>query len=231
MLERSSFFIGRFQPLHDGHKAIIQTALDEGKPVLIGLMDTDLDYANPYTVEQRRAMFREAFGDRVQVMRLPPIGEVCYGRNVGYGIRRIEAAREIEAINATTIRIRGKYQPPDPLLFDDPDWVSETWRVARRVHELAAEQGFWEDRENRHIAIPIALCMSELAEALECARIDPHAPDKNIQDMTGLEVQLADALGILLDMMVGYNLNLPAALLKKMEYNRKRGWMHGGKKF
>jgi len=231
MLERSSFFIGRFQPLHDGHKTIIQTALDEGKPVLIGLMDTEIDDANPYTMEQRRAMFREAFGDRVRVMRLPPIGEVCYGRNVGYGIRKIEAPREIEAINATTIRVRGDYQPPEPLRFDDPDWVSETWRVAHRVHALAYEQGFWGDRAERHIAIPIALCMSELAEALEYARIDPRGPDKNIQDMTGLEVQLSDALGILLDMMIGYGLNLPAALLKKMEYNRTRGWMHGGKNF
>ena len=104
MSDRYAFFIGRFQPLHKGHRRLIQVAIDEGKPVLVGLMDTEISAANPYTVQERMDMFREAFGDRVQTMCIPPIGEVCYGRNVGYRIRRIHLPAEIEAISATGSR-------------------------------------------------------------------------------------------------------------------------------
>ena len=108
MTERCAMFIGRFQPLHDGHKALIQTALDEGKPVVVALMDTEQDAANPYTVEQRREMFEESFGGQVHVITIPPVAEVCYGRNVGYRIRRIHLPAEVEAINATSIREGGR---------------------------------------------------------------------------------------------------------------------------
>lgn len=107
MNERCAFFIGRFQPLHEGHIALIQVALDEGKRVLVALMDTVCDHANPHTIEEREQMFADVFGDRVQVMIVPPIGEVCYGRNVGYRIRRIHLPAEVEAITATAIRERG----------------------------------------------------------------------------------------------------------------------------
>ena len=104
MSERYAFFIGRFQPLHEGHKRLIQVALDEGKPVLVGLMDTEISASNPYTVIERMAMFWDAFGDKVQTMCVPPIGEVCYGRNVDYRIRRIHLPADIERISATAIR-------------------------------------------------------------------------------------------------------------------------------
>ncbi len=107
MSERCAFFIGRYQPLHKGHRALIQVALDEGKRVVVALMDTDVDAANPHSVEERKQMFAEAFGDRVEVIVIPPVGEVCYGRNVGYRIRRIHLPAEVEAITATAIRERG----------------------------------------------------------------------------------------------------------------------------
>jgi NTP pyrophosphatase (non-canonical NTP hydrolase) len=96
--------------------------------------------------------------------------------------------------------------------------------MAHRVHKLSREQGFWD--EDRHPTHPIALAMSELGEALEAYR-EGDGPDKNITDHSGFEVQLADVLGILLDMSEGYNLDLPQALMKKMEFNRTRGHLHG----
>ena len=99
-----AFFIGRFQPLHEGHKALIQVAVDEGKRVVVAMMETALGPGNPYTIAQREKMFREAFGDKVEVMRIPPVAEVCYGRNVGYRIRRIHLSAKLEAITATAIR-------------------------------------------------------------------------------------------------------------------------------
>jgi len=102
--ERQSLFIGRFQPLHRGHIELISVALREGKPVTVALMDTEPDEGNPYDVEERREMFAAAFGERVSVIAIPPVSEVCYGRNVGYRIRRIHLPPEVEAISATAIR-------------------------------------------------------------------------------------------------------------------------------
>ena len=103
---RCALFIGRFQPLHEGHIALIQTALDEGKRVVVALMDTRQDAANPHTFLERRAMLVKAFGETLEIISIPPVEEVCYGRNVGYRLRRIRLSPELEGINATSIRER-----------------------------------------------------------------------------------------------------------------------------
>lgn len=99
-----SLFIGRYQPLHDGHIKLIQTVIDEGKLPLIALRNTDVDSNNPYTVEERIQMFEKAFGNKVEVIVIPDIEEVVYGRKVGWGIRQIHLDEATEAISATEIR-------------------------------------------------------------------------------------------------------------------------------
>jgi len=99
-----SMFIGRYQPLHEGHIKLIQKVLDEGREVVVALRDTTLNESNPYTLAERREMFRKAFGSRVQVVSIPDITEVCYGRGVGWGVREIRLDAETEAISATAIR-------------------------------------------------------------------------------------------------------------------------------
>ena len=47
-----SAFIGRWQPLHDGHKALFQQKLDEGGNVLIMIRDVQPDEKNPYTAAE-----------------------------------------------------------------------------------------------------------------------------------------------------------------------------------
>lgn len=100
----NSLFIGRYQPLHDGHIKLIQSALNEGKPVVVGLRDTVISADNPYSIPERQEMFRKAFGTKVQTVTIPDIAEVCYGRGVGYGIREIELDGVTKNISATKIR-------------------------------------------------------------------------------------------------------------------------------
>lgn len=104
MSKRYSLFIGRWQPLHDGHKALIQTALDEGKHPLVAIRDTPVDDKNPYTVEERQQMIHDHFGSKVRTIVLPDIAEVCYGRDVGYDVRKIELSPELQQISGTKIR-------------------------------------------------------------------------------------------------------------------------------
>jgi len=99
-----SLFIGRYQPLHEGHKKLIQTVIDEGKTPLIALRDTEIDEKNPYSVSTRMAMFNVEYGDKVKVITIPDIEEVCYGRDVGYGVRQIDLDEKTKGISATKIR-------------------------------------------------------------------------------------------------------------------------------
>jgi len=106
----ASLFIGRWQPFHDGHKALIETVLKKGLPVLIAIRDTPRSDKNPYTVSERRRMIRRGlseYGNLVKIISIPDIAEVCYGRDVGYGIRRISLNKKTEAISGTAIRAGG----------------------------------------------------------------------------------------------------------------------------
>jgi len=112
-----SLFIGRWAPFHNGHKKLIDTVLNEGKPVVIAVRDTKISEKNPYTTEERIEMIRKAYNNdgRVKVIAIPDISEVCYGRDVGWSIREIRLDEEIEAISAT--KVRGNEQTKRGLGF------------------------------------------------------------------------------------------------------------------
>lgn len=102
-----SLFVGRWQPFHKGHKALIETVLKEGKSVLIAIRNTDISESNPLTVLERKRVIKKALAewkDKVKIISIPDIEEVCYGRKVGWGIREITLPKELEDISATKIR-------------------------------------------------------------------------------------------------------------------------------
>lgn len=103
-----SLFIGRFQPFHDGHAAIVETLLGEGKNVLIAIRNTERSPENPYTAGERVETIRSRFRHqrRVRVIVIPDIEEMVYGREVGYTVREMRMAPDIEAISATRIRAK-----------------------------------------------------------------------------------------------------------------------------
>jgi len=58
-------FIGRFQPFHNGHKAVIDTALEQAKEVVVvvGSSFAARNIRNPFTFEERKAMIEACFSD------------------------------------------------------------------------------------------------------------------------------------------------------------------------
>ncbi|MEK6828654.1 MAG: adenylyltransferase/cytidyltransferase family protein [Nanoarchaeota archaeon] len=108
----TSLFIGRFQPPHAGHKALIETALKEGNFVIIAIRDTTISQENPYPYKERKRKLKEMFFDwrrRVKIIRLPNKDnelEVCYGRKVGYAFREVRLTWELEQISGTNIRAK-----------------------------------------------------------------------------------------------------------------------------
>ena len=102
-----ALFIGRYQPFHDGHKKLMEVALDEGKYIVIALRDTRVDDKNPYDTQQRKARILASmteYAGRVEVITIPDIAEVCYGRDVGYKVREIRLDEDTESISGTKIR-------------------------------------------------------------------------------------------------------------------------------
>lgn len=101
-----SLFIGRWQPFHEGHRALIDTVLKEGKKVVIAVRDTPLSEKNPYSATQRIRHIKKQYrkSPHVEVVHIPDITEVCYGRNVGWTVRRVRLSRRMEKISATKIR-------------------------------------------------------------------------------------------------------------------------------
>lgn len=100
----SHIFIGRWQPLHDGHRTIIDSAADNGKEVVIGIRDTELDEDNPFTAQERKELINEVYSDysNVEVTIIPDIDTVAIGRDVGYSI--VSVPQEIAEISGTETR-------------------------------------------------------------------------------------------------------------------------------
>jgi hypothetical protein len=105
-----SLFVGRWQPLHEGHKEMFQQVLDEGGNVLIAIREVEeLDSKNPFTALEIMGNIMEVYADyiqqnRIRVMIVPDICSVEFGRGVGYDIiERIPPANVAE-ISATKIR-------------------------------------------------------------------------------------------------------------------------------
>lgn len=105
--KKRAIFIGRYQPYHQGHISLIQQKLDQGVPVLIMVRDIEADEKNPFTTEQTVEMIKKyhaSKGDDVEVMIIPDIESVNYGRGVGYEINEFTPPEGIGWISATKIR-------------------------------------------------------------------------------------------------------------------------------
>ena len=104
-----SMFVGRWQPLHEGHQWLFKQALDEEKNVLICIRDVEPDEKNPFSpleVKKDIENFYSEYLDsgRVKVMIIPDIESINYGRGVGYDIIEHVPPTDISEISATKIR-------------------------------------------------------------------------------------------------------------------------------
>ena len=102
--------LGRFQPFHEGHFELFKKTLEKTGQVIIMVRDCDGE-DNPYTYGTvRRKIIRRLreYRGMFEVMRVPNVTNICYGRDVGYKIEKIELPVQVEAISATKIRNANK---------------------------------------------------------------------------------------------------------------------------
>ena len=104
-----SMFIGRWQPLHSGHQALFQEALNQGKNLLICIRDGEVNDKNPFTAEEVKRNIEDIYAllvncEIIKVMIIPDICSVEFGRGVGYDIIEHIPPTEIGDVSATKIR-------------------------------------------------------------------------------------------------------------------------------
>jgi cytidyltransferase-like protein len=106
---KHAMFVGRYQPLHDGHKWLFNEQLKENKKILICVRDVIVDKNNPFTAAQvlkniTKHYNAEVLTGNVKVIIIPDIDSINYGRGVGYKIIEHKPPQKIKEISATEIR-------------------------------------------------------------------------------------------------------------------------------
>ncbi|MDR0747767.1 MAG: hypothetical protein LBE89_07765 [Helicobacteraceae bacterium] len=104
----------RLQPLHNGHKLLIESMLNAAKTALIGIGSANRkDERNPYSYEERKSMVDAIFKDRVAVFALDDIGAPSKRAWAEYVLKRIA----LEGLPKPDLYFAGSQE--DGSWFDD----------------------------------------------------------------------------------------------------------------
>lgn len=99
--------------------------------------------------------------------------------------------------------------------------------LAHEINENSKLHGWW-DKE-RSFGDIIALCHSELSEALESYRNHESMMFFEKKKPEGIAVEMIDCVIRILDYLAYAGIDVDNVLRQKMEYNSTRPYRHGGK--
>jgi hypothetical protein len=100
----TTLLLGRYQPWHEGHHALLEKAYERTSQVVIGVRDT-------YGTSEKDPLPYQEVANRIRaeeqssfVVKFPNITNIVYGRDVGYKIEQVDLGAEIHSISATQKR-------------------------------------------------------------------------------------------------------------------------------
>lgn len=101
--------LGRWQPWHDGHRALFERAIAKTGQVVIQIRDCQgWQGSNPFAIEQVKKYIRRdldpLFQGQYEIQVVPNIVNITYGRDVGYKIEQETFDDATHSISATKIR-------------------------------------------------------------------------------------------------------------------------------
>lgn len=115
---KTALIIGRWQPWHKGHRELFLAALKRAERVAIGVRSTHAtDEKNPFTFEEVSKYINEDLSEeflgKYEIINLPNITNIIYGRDVGYTVEEISFDSEVESISATQVRASMNITPTE----------------------------------------------------------------------------------------------------------------------
>ena len=109
--------LGRWQPWHDGHQELFKRCINKTGQVIIQVRDVENTSGgenqddNPFSWEMvceniEKGLEKDGFlrGVDFEIMKVPNITNISYGRNVGYAFEEETFDQSITNISATKIR-------------------------------------------------------------------------------------------------------------------------------
>lgn len=101
--------LGRWQPWHDGHRALFERAVAKTGQVVIQIRDCQgWNGSNPFAIEQVKSYIRRdldpIYQGQYEIQIVPNIVNITYGRDVGYKIEQETFDDATHSISATKIR-------------------------------------------------------------------------------------------------------------------------------
>lgn len=101
--------LGRWQPWHAGHRALFERAIKKTGQVCIMIRDCQgWNYSNPFGLEEVKQYIRadldKDYKGQYEIVVVPNIVNITYGRDVGYVIEEETFDDATQAISATAIR-------------------------------------------------------------------------------------------------------------------------------
>jgi len=101
--------LGRWQPWHDGHRALFERAIAKTGQVVIQIRDCQgWQGSNPFEIERVKSFIRRdldpLYQGQYEIQVVPNIVNITYGRDVGYKIEQETFDESVTDISATKIR-------------------------------------------------------------------------------------------------------------------------------
>ena len=101
--------LGRWQPWHEGHRALFERAISKTGQVVIQIRDCQgWNNSNPFAISEVKNFIKRdldmLYQGQYEIQIVPNIVNITYGRDVGYVIEQEKFDSDIESISATKIR-------------------------------------------------------------------------------------------------------------------------------
>ena len=107
--KESTLLLGRYQPWHEGHRALFERAIAKTGQVVIQIRDCQgWQGSNPFEIERVKLFIRRdldpLYQGQYEIQVVPNIVNITYGRDVGYKIEQETFDESVTNISATKIR-------------------------------------------------------------------------------------------------------------------------------
>jgi adenylylsulfate kinase len=101
--------LGRWQPWHQGHRALFERLIQRTGQVCIMIRDCQgWNNSNPFAIDQVKYFIRRdldpLYQGQYEILVVPNIIHIGYGRNVGYSIEEEKFDETVTSISGTDIR-------------------------------------------------------------------------------------------------------------------------------